>query len=379
MVYRDDPVEEWPENDLVDDEESHSDLAPLFIGPEEEEDSSEIVAERRVSRINVRSYGLCLAMLLISLVVGVLLTKRTNNTPASQTRTPDTEDVSDTTTLLHDEKPHEILSPPPSPAPSSTSPLHPVASPMCDLHYNYTRLIHNISKYPSFRCGDNYPRQCNCNDPLHGSPTHKRWRARWDNAFQRNQLSLHPYVTTEEDATSQTSTAPDNRLLDVLLLGDSITEHWVGTDLGALQNGRIDPKYQGIRAVYQELFLSPDNKNDDNSNSNNNNVHGLALGIGGDRCSQLLYRVQNGELPPQLPVPVVWVTIGTNDLPDHCKEDAIVAGIVAVAQEIASRPLVVRIAWCMQQTFVMYDKKAGRISHTSLIVFFLYITASGGY
>ena len=51
---------------------------------------------------------------------------------------------------------------------------------------------------------------------------------------------------------------------DVVLLGDSITEHWQGTSTGK-------PKHEEIKDVYEELFRSP------------GGIKGLALGISGDR------------------------------------------------------------------------------------------------
>jgi hypothetical protein len=52
------------------------------------------------------------------------------------------------------------------------------------------------------------------------------------------------------------------------LLGDSITEHWQGTSTGK-------PKHAEIKDVYEELFRNP------------NGIKGLALGISGDRVSQI--------------------------------------------------------------------------------------------
>ena len=56
--------------------------------------------------------------------------------------------------------------------------------------------------------------------------------------------------------------------------------------------------------------------------------------IGGDRCAQLLYRLQNGELPPNFTPKVWWVLIGTFDLSDHCSAEATLMGIIAVIEEI---------------------------------------------
>jgi hypothetical protein len=56
---------------------------------------------------------------------------------------------------------------------------------------------------------------------------------------------------------------------DLVLLGDSITEHWQGTSMGK-------PKHDAeIKDVYEELFRNP------------NGIKGLALGISGDRVSKI--------------------------------------------------------------------------------------------
>lgn len=58
------------------------------------------------------------------------------------------------------------------------------------------------------------------------------------------------------------------------------------------------------------------------------------------QCPQLLYRIQNGELPEILDSKVFWVLIGTNDFGgDKCSPESIVAGTILIAKEIqAHRP-----------------------------------------
>jgi lysophospholipase L1-like esterase len=59
---------------------------------------------------------------------------------------------------------------------------------------------------------------------------------------------------------------------DVVFLGDSITEHWVGTELG-----EPDPDEEGNAKVFRELFMG------------GGKVRGLALGIAGDRVRDAQY------------------------------------------------------------------------------------------
>lgn len=100
-------------------------------------------------------------------------------------------------------------------------------------------------------------------------------------------------------------------------------EHWLGTDLG-----RDNKVYEKNYEVYHELFGSEESP-----------VHGLALGIGGDQTSQLLYRLLNGELV-NTHAKVYWVLIGTNDrLGEHCSRDMILSGNIQIVETIlAAKP-----------------------------------------
>jgi len=108
--------------------------------------------------------------------------------------------------------------------------------------------------------------------------------------------------------------------LDVVLLGDSIIEHWNGRSMGAL-----DSHLNKIKNTFDELFQK----------ENGGKVNGLALGITNDTSSNLLYRLQNGELPQTLNPKVWWLLIGTNDLGNtECVEEITLLGIFRVVEEI---------------------------------------------
>jgi lysophospholipase L1-like esterase len=94
--------------------------------------------------------------------------------------------------------------------------------------------------------------------------------------------------------------------VDVLFLGDSITDGW--------RNER------GGGPVWRKYFetLKPAN-----------------FGIGGDRTQHLLWRLQNGELEGIQPK-VAVVMIGTNNLAQNQAEE-IAEGIKLIVQEIRSR------------------------------------------
>lgn len=147
--------------------------------------------------------------------------------------------------------------------------------------------------------------KCHCESTVEAAPQSpdrvptKIWQA----AFAKN--------------TELANLAPPD--LDVVLLGDSITEHLVGTQLGVL-----DQEWEQHSLIFEKLF----------TRQQGGEIDGLALGIAGDRCAQLLYRLQNGELPPNLTPKVFWLLIGTNDLSDYCSAEAILVGIFGIVQEI---------------------------------------------
>jgi len=106
---------------------------------------------------------------------------------------------------------------------------------------------------------------------------------------------------------------------DLILLGDSITEHWPGTDLSVPEQ-----QYDFFPRLYEEL-------------QEEYYMNGIALGIAGDRTNQLLYRVQHGELSfvkDQTNPKVIWLLIGTNDLGDGCSIEYIIVGIINIIQSI---------------------------------------------
>jgi hypothetical protein len=79
----------------------------------------------------------------------------------------------------------------------------------------------------------------------------------WDLTFERNK------------ELAQSTTAE----LDVVLLGDSITEHWLGTDLALTDHMR----WQGVSDTFRAALFDK---------SFGAKIDGLPLGIGGDLVSQ---------------------------------------------------------------------------------------------
>ena len=190
-------------------------------------------------------------------------------------------------------------------------PSLPAIAKVCNVadEQNYEQLLHDIAIQSSDTWCDAYltgNRPCRCADPTVGAKPqyNTHMMSLWEQAEKQNQMLLEPYQ-------KQMSLR-----LDLVLLGDSITEHWRGTDLG-----QIHPDYQEHWQVYQDLFQTGP-------------VRGIALGIGGDRTTQLLYRLRHGESPIPSQTKVLWINIGTNNLADYCNAESIFAGTVAIVEEL---------------------------------------------
>ncbi|HLJ91788.1 MAG TPA: platelet-activating factor acetylhydrolase IB subunit [Gemmataceae bacterium] len=99
--------------------------------------------------------------------------------------------------------------------------------------------------------------------------------------------------------------------IDLLFLGDSITDAWGGPG--------HNPKSPG-----NELFTKEFEP-----------LHAANFGIGGDRTQHVLWRIENGELEGIHPK-VVMLMIGTNNTPVDSAAD-IAAGVTAIVKEIHKR------------------------------------------
>jgi hypothetical protein len=109
--------------------------------------------------------------------------------------------------------------------------------------------------------------------------------------------------------------------LDVVLIGGSLIEHMEGKELG-VSHARLKR--------YEDAFLTRF------SRLGGGKIDGMALGITGDRCSHLLYRLHNGKqfLSPKFAPKVWWIDIGTIDWKLGASPPTIVAGIMAIVREI---------------------------------------------
>lgn len=143
---------------------------------------------------------------------------------------------------------------------------------------------------------------CRCQDPT--VPESKEDNKRWYALYEKNKrLASNP---------------PSN--LDVVFLGDQFVQAWTGE----FYKG---PVYGGeeIQHAFNRTF----------HRAEGGLVDGIALGIDGDTTSNLLWRIQNGEMPKTLNPKVWWLQIGTNDLAmTQCSEEVVILGILRIADEI---------------------------------------------
>ena len=130
------------------------------------------------------------------------------------------------------------------------------------------------------------------------------------------------HKTWQEGHDGNVREAMTARYVDLVLMGDSIIEGWRGLSLGQ----PVPEKKPNIK-VFNSLF----------NQQKGGEINGLALGLAGDKTFNLLWRIQNGEVPADLQPSVWWIAIGTNDfgraLP-HCSPDLVVMGIKRVVEEM---------------------------------------------
>ena len=122
--------------------------------------------------------------------------------------------------------------------------------------------------------------------------------------------------------------------LDVVILGDSITERFNGTR----SMGRHAVPEN--RAVFEKYFDGHLHPRSDEKDGINHKLQGLALGSSGDISVELLWHLQNGMLPSHLRPKIFVLLIGTNDLGrGGCSKRTTLAGILNVAHYLhAHRP-----------------------------------------
>ena len=156
----------------------------------------------------------------------------------------------------------------------------------------------------AFGAGEEKTPKCHCNNPLLPIP---QFEEAWEVTLERNKQLVQESIQSD-------------RPLDMVIIGDSIVEQWLGT-----QKAQRIPVLDKQNQIYKRLFR------DENSF-----IHGLALGIAGDTATNVLYRLEDGgEMPNEFNPSLWWILVGTNDLFKHnCNVNATLTAIISVVEYI---------------------------------------------
>ena len=125
--------------------------------------------------------------------------------------------------------------------------------------------------------------------------------------------------------------------VDLLFLGDSITDGWRG----------------GGKAVWEKNFAP---------------LKAANFGIGGDRTQHVIWRLQNGELDGIKPKLAVLM-IGTNNLGGN-KDEEIVAGIKAIIKELQTKSPSTKLLLLgiFPRSMKAEDPSRARIKHINSVI-----------
>ena len=84
------------------------------------------------------------------------------------------------------------------------------------------------------------------------------------------------------------------------------------------------------KQVFQKLFVK--------SAKSKAKFNGFVLAMAGDKSPNLLWRMQNGEIPDNLNADVWWILIGTNDFLkdglDNCSDEVVLMGVRRIVEEM---------------------------------------------
>jgi lysophospholipase L1-like esterase len=139
----------------------------------------------------------------------------------------------------------------------------------------------------------------------------------WKFHYTLNQRAKE-YATRRKEMKANNN--DENVPRPLILLGDSITESWMGTGMGQLKE-----RAKGVHQVLEdELSMS-------------HGLDPLVLAISGDQTQHLLWRLQNGQLLPEYandPVAVFVILIGTNNLGAGELPEPTAQGIASVVDHL---------------------------------------------
>merc|ERR1712183_869071 len=183
--------------------------------------------------------------------------------------------------------------------------------------------------------------KCRCEDPL--IPSQKKGYRNWQKAHEQNkELIKSAFSDADDDFYFQD-------LVDVVFIGENIVETWAGRSIGFNSTFTTD-----VAKKFNKVFQK----------SHGGIFNGLPLGIAGDTTSNVLWRIQNGEMPDYLNPSVWWLVLGTNDLAmGQCSEEIVLLGILRVVEEITEMHPNAKIV--ISSILPMTTDKKGRVPSLS--------------
>merc|ERR1712232_792283 len=191
----------------------------------------------------------------------------------------------------------------------------------------------NIGKMGHW-CLQGGDQHCRCEDPLRS--VKKGGFPAWGKAFKKNVDSIDGAIFNDDEAE-----------LDVVFLGENIVEYWSGSSLS-----------------FNSTFVHNVSRAFNKQFKGDSKIRGLPLGIAGDTTSNVLWRIQNGEMPDYLNPSVWWLVLGTNDLAmGQCSEEIVLLGILRVVEEITEMHPNAKIV--ISSILPMTTDKKGRVPSLS--------------
>mmetsp|Transcript_40344 Transcript_40344/g.48899 ORF Transcript_40344/g.48899 Transcript_40344/m.48899 type:complete len:271 (-) Transcript_40344:217-1029(-) len=132
--------------------------------------------------------------------------------------------------------------------------------------------------------------------------------------YPRDLMSSPQWMQLHKQFVLEAKEAADKGGLDLLFVGDSITETWRGTEYS-----KDCMRCKGAPQVFKKMY---------------GHLKAAAFGIAGDNTPHLLWRLKDGELAEGLSPKVVVVLIGTNDVYMKRDQADVVVGIQGVVDHI---------------------------------------------
>jgi len=150
---------------------------------------------------------------------------------------------------------------------------------------------------------------CHCEDPL--TPSKKQSQI-WSKAVDENWYDIKEAINFWGEEKGS---------IDVVFLGANIVEYWKGRTIGRTTSAFAEEVSHKFKKVFEK-----------------GKIKALPLGIAGDTVSNILWRLQNGELPDYLRPKIWWLVIGDNDIAlRQCSEEVVLVGILRIVEEILDK------------------------------------------